>query len=153
MAVLHRVVFQSMLLRVCCAGSHANAMVRAETKMHSLSIIADMYSCPDSYAHGPRSSTCGHQWNAVLVSNLAVQSDDASCGVFMTAFAEMVMRGFGPPYGFGQTDVPDMRRGVASVIGGGAKNVNVTCAVPANRWSWEVVGDCARSNCSTSKIV
>lgn len=136
-----------MLTCICCAGGLEDIISSTKTQMHNLSITADdEYSCPESYAYGPRSSAGDHQWDAVLVSNLAVQSDDASCGVFMTAFAEMLMRGFGPPYCFSQTDVPDMRQGMVSVIGGGAKIVNVTCAVPANRWAWEVAEARARSN-------
>lgn len=48
-------------------------------------------------------------WQGAIVTNAPRQSDETSCGVFMTAFAELALRGWLPPFGFQQADVPQMR--------------------------------------------
>eukprot|EP00892_Ulva_mutabilis_P003849 jgi/Ulvmu1/1836/UM119_0055.1 len=78
-------------------------------------------------------------WHAVLVSNLPVQKDDASCGVYMAAFAELILRGFAPPYEFSQTHIATMRLGMAAIIKGLPNNVHITFASSKDRWVWDTV--------------
>jgi hypothetical protein len=53
-------------------------------------------------------------WVGYILQNLPRQRDDASCGVFMVTFAEMVLRGWLPPYGHCQEDIPRIRQLIAA---------------------------------------
>jgi hypothetical protein len=53
-------------------------------------------------------------WTGYILENLPRQTDDASCGVFMVSFAELVLRGWLPPYALSQNDIPRMRLLIAA---------------------------------------
>lgn len=55
-------------------------------------------------------------WRCCLLDSLPQQHDECSCGVFMAAFADLVMRGCKPPFVFGQADMRDLRMGMAAAL-------------------------------------
>jgi hypothetical protein len=56
-------------------------------------------------------------WKGVLIGNLSKQTDDCSCGVFTAAFAELLLRGFGPPFPHvTMENVPAIRVGMAHLL-------------------------------------
>ncbi|GLC36067.1 hypothetical protein PLESTF_000972800 [Pleodorina starrii] len=58
------------------------------------------------------------EWSELRIPQ---QLDGGSCGVFVCAFAELLARGVPPEaFGFSQTDIPAMRRGMAEQILRGA---------------------------------
>lgn len=119
-------------------GNHPDAVAIAQASLQNLAIKADQTVCSRHGCDHHNADTPYNGWDAVLVSNLVEQRDDDSCGVFMAAFAEMIMRGYGPPYCFCQADVPRIRLGMAAVMRGMPKNVRVTCAAADHRWAWKV---------------
>ncbi|GBG63613.1 hypothetical protein CBR_g38924 [Chara braunii] len=56
-------------------------------------------------------------WRKRLMTEGIPQQEDAgSCGVFMCTFAELLARGYRPPFNFSQSHIPVIRRGIAADI-------------------------------------
>jgi Ulp1 protease family, C-terminal catalytic domain len=55
-------------------------------------------------------------WRGFVCEGLPKQRDDSSCGVFMTAFAQLVLTGCMPPYDFTQKDIPTVRKSIAATL-------------------------------------
>jgi hypothetical protein len=74
-------------------------------------------------------------WQGVILSTLPVQRDASSCGIFMVTFAELLLRGFGPPFCFSAEDVPDIRMGMAGLLlQSSSSALQIECPVCTHPW-------------------
>ena len=92
-------------------GIRRRSQAHAEDGGNSLSSAAGTRTGIVSTAQAAASG-----WQGIIVQNLPRQSDDSSCGVFMTAFAQLVLTGHTPPYDMSQQDIPAMRRAIGASL-------------------------------------
>lgn len=99
-----------------CTAESAQATRPGSPPITSASSEHSKTQADDSGHSKDTATSCSRKWKLCIEMGLPQQQDASSCGVFMLAFADLLMQSLSPPFSISQADIAAMRLGIAAQL-------------------------------------